>query len=116
MTYNPEVGPAMQRIGMTPREACLVCDGCGKTHPIGPRGKAPSQWFIDGIAPCGWFVRRPEGRDGPRLDYCATCGLPPPAPRCYDCSLWQGGCSHPYYKLRAPHHDWEGCAAFAKRS
>ena len=56
--------------GLTPREAHIECDGCGKQRSVTGAGGLPRAWFLNNKAAPGWKLFRPEGK---RVDYCPDC-------------------------------------------
>jgi hypothetical protein len=73
MTFRAYLGPGI--VGPKPRDAGIVCDGCGYFLRVG-RNRLPPQWFLDGKAPPKWMKTIHWGADietDIRRDYCPAC-------------------------------------------
>lgn len=73
MSYHAGIGPGMARLGLTPMEPHVQCDGCERAIHVLPVGTcAPPAWFLDGNPPPRW--RGLRAHDGSRRwDLCPAC-------------------------------------------
>lgn len=72
MTYQCGIGGGMARLGFTPCEPHIICDGCGATRLVSTqRTHGPAQWFFKGKCPPGWSGGRKA--DHTRDDWCPAC-------------------------------------------
>lgn len=71
MSYQIGIGGGMERLGFSPRDPAIVCDGCGMVRRVvGPRSMGPPKWFLDSKPPPGWKGERSGDK---RFDYCPQC-------------------------------------------
>lgn len=57
-------------------EPCVVCDGCGATHPVISAGGCPKHWFLKKRPPPSWTGGRVpiDNLVERRWDLCSLCG------------------------------------------
>ena len=72
MSYRAGIGAGMARIGFTPGEPHIQCDGCGAVRLVAGKTSYAPAWFLAGRAPPGWRgVRTHDGEK--RWDLCPRC-------------------------------------------
>ena len=79
MTYHCGLGAGMARLGLTPRDAYIVCDGCGRREECLTRDGMPKAWMREVGTPRGWRTVRLENGNGKRVDTCKACRTKDPA-------------------------------------
>lgn len=71
MSYHAGVGLGMERLGFTPCEPHIACDGCGRVRLVATTMRGPGEWFFKGKPPPKW--QGGKDADGKRLDFCPDC-------------------------------------------
>ena len=77
MSHVAGIGPILARsMGLPDTEPHIMCDGCGKTHPVTTKGGVPAEWEIQGRPPPRWTGKRLyTNGDVKREDYCVGCSF-----------------------------------------
>jgi len=83
MSHVAGIGPILARSMGFPDSVPphILCDGCGKTHPVTLGGGIPAEWEIQGSPPPRWTGKRiykdGEIKDGEikREDFCVACSF-----------------------------------------
>lgn len=81
MSHVAGIGPILARSGGLPDAVPphIMCDGCGKTHPVTTTGGVPAEWEVQGNPPPRWTGKRlytfPDGSVTKREDYCVGCSF-----------------------------------------
>lgn len=81
MSHIAGIGPVLARSMGLPDAVPphILCDGCGKTHPVTTKGGLPAEWELRGSPPPRWTGKRlyasPDGSVTKREDYCSECSF-----------------------------------------